>query len=230
MPTSHYHRRHLARFGTIARGQPDLADAFFAYYGAVFQPAALSAREKSLAALAVAHVVQCPYCIDAYTRGSLEAGADLSQMTEAVHAASAVRGESVLAYGVQMSGQAGWLSMDGPTATVSQEYFDRNHSKERSSLAEPAPGLADAQRAWKEAVFTDGALASREKHLIALACAHAIQCPYQIEAHTLAAKKSGAELPELTEAAHVACAIRGGAALVHGIQMMEQIEEEETER
>jgi len=67
-----------------------------------FQAGALSEREKSLIALAVAHAVQCPYCIDAYTQESLAKGADLEQMTEAVHVASAIRGGASLVHGVQM--------------------------------------------------------------------------------------------------------------------------------
>jgi 4-carboxymuconolactone decarboxylase len=46
--------------------------------------------------------VQCPYCIDAYTKTCLEKGADLEQMTEAVHVASAIRGGASLVHGVQM--------------------------------------------------------------------------------------------------------------------------------
>ena len=42
---------------------------------------ALTAREKSLIALAVAHAVQCPYCIDAYTQDAQQKGADIEQMT-----------------------------------------------------------------------------------------------------------------------------------------------------
>ena len=42
------------------------------YYEAVFAEGALTEREKALIALAVAHTVQCPYCIDAYTQASLE--------------------------------------------------------------------------------------------------------------------------------------------------------------
>ena len=37
-------------------------------------------------ALAVAHAVQCPYCIDAYTTQCLETGSNPEQMMEAVHA------------------------------------------------------------------------------------------------------------------------------------------------
>jgi 4-carboxymuconolactone decarboxylase len=50
--------------------------------------------------------VQCPYCIDAYTTTSLEKGADLEQMTEAVHVACAIRGGSSLVHGMQMKGHA----------------------------------------------------------------------------------------------------------------------------
>ena len=99
---TYYKPEHLPQFGSIAKGNKELADAFFAYYGKVFEDGALTAREKALIALAVAHTVQCPYCIDAYTSESLEKGADLEQMTEAVHVATAIRGGASLVHGVQM--------------------------------------------------------------------------------------------------------------------------------
>jgi 4-carboxymuconolactone decarboxylase len=99
---SYYASDHLAKFGTIAQGSPDLAEKFFAWYNAVFAEGALGEREKALIALGVAHAVQCPYCIDAYTKTCLEKGADLEQMTEAVHVASAIRGGASLVHGVQM--------------------------------------------------------------------------------------------------------------------------------
>ena len=98
----YYDTDHLAKFGDIAEGNQKLGEKFFDYYGAVFEDGALSAREKALIALAVAHTVQCPYCIDAYTTESLEKGADLEQMTEAVHVATAIRGGASLVHGVQM--------------------------------------------------------------------------------------------------------------------------------
>lgn len=101
-----YKHEHLAKFGDIGQGNPGLAEKFFAYYGAVFAPGALSVREKALIALAVAHTVQCPYCIDAYTDTSLKEGADLEQMTEAVHVATAIRGGASLVHGMQMLEQA----------------------------------------------------------------------------------------------------------------------------
>ena len=109
--SDYYHSHDLAKFGQIGVNAPDLAKKFFAWYGAVFADGALSAREKSVIALAVAHAVQCPYCIDAYSKDALEKGADLDQMTEAVHVAAAIRGGASLVHGVQMRNHATKLGM-----------------------------------------------------------------------------------------------------------------------
>ncbi len=110
--SDHYYDAHdLARFGEIGKSCPELAEKFFAWYGAVFADGALTAREKSLIALGVAHAVQCPYCIDAYTKDALEKGADVDQMTEAVHVAAAIRGGASLVHGVQMRNRADKLGM-----------------------------------------------------------------------------------------------------------------------
>lgn len=108
---SYYHHHDLARFSEIGKDAPELAKKFFDWYGAVFAEGALSEREKALIALAVAHAVQCPYCIDAYAKGCLEKGADTEQMTEAVHVAAAIRGGASLVHGIQMRNVAEKLSM-----------------------------------------------------------------------------------------------------------------------
>lgn len=107
----YYKPEHLPNFSKIAEGNAALAAKFFDYYGAVFAEGALSTREKALIALAVAHAVQCPYCIDAYTQESLQQGADLEQMTEAIHVATAIRGGASLVHGMQMLDQAKQLIM-----------------------------------------------------------------------------------------------------------------------
>lgn len=106
MDQHYYNRDDLKKFGNIAEGSPELAKKFFDWYGAVFQDGALTEREKSLIALAVAHAVQCSYCIDAYTQACLEKGSDLEEMTEAIHVSAAIRGGASLVHGVQMLNQA----------------------------------------------------------------------------------------------------------------------------
>lgn len=108
---TYYQPEDLAKFPEIGEEAPDLAKKFFAYYASVFADGALTEREKALIALAVAHAVQCPYCIDAYTRACLEKGSNLHEMTEAVHVASAIRGGATLVHGVQMRNIAKKISM-----------------------------------------------------------------------------------------------------------------------
>ena len=111
MSKTYYDPADLAKFGDIAEYQPDLAKKFFDYYGEVFKEGALTEREKALIALAVSHAVQCPYCIDAYTTGSLEKGADEEQMMEAIHVAAAIKGGATLVHGVQMMNKTKEISM-----------------------------------------------------------------------------------------------------------------------
>jgi alkylhydroperoxidase/carboxymuconolactone decarboxylase family protein len=100
--SDYYKPDHLAHFGHVSDASPELGKKFFAWYGAVFAEGALSEREKCLIALAVAHTVQCAYCIEAYTKESLSKGADLEQMTEALHVAAAIRGGAAMVHGMQM--------------------------------------------------------------------------------------------------------------------------------
>jgi alkylhydroperoxidase/carboxymuconolactone decarboxylase family protein len=109
--SGYYHQEDLGRFADVGKNAPELWKKFAAWYEAVFAEGALSEREKSLIALAVAHAVQCPYCIDAYTQSCLEKGSNLEQMTEAVHVASAIRGGASLVHGLQMRNSAEKVSM-----------------------------------------------------------------------------------------------------------------------
>jgi alkylhydroperoxidase/carboxymuconolactone decarboxylase family protein len=109
--TAYYQSEDLGRFPEMAEGAPELWRKFQDWYGDVFQEGALSVRENALIALAVASAIQCPYCIDAYTRTSLENGSSLEQMTEALQVAAAIRGGATLVHGIQMKTIAEKLSM-----------------------------------------------------------------------------------------------------------------------
>lgn len=99
---TYYDPDDLAKFENVGDDAPEITKKFFDYYASVFGEGELTEREKSLIALAVAHAVQCPYCIDAYTRDCLEKGSNTAEMTEAVHVAVAIRGGASLVHGVQM--------------------------------------------------------------------------------------------------------------------------------
>ncbi len=111
MSNTYYDPKDLRKFGKISEWNSELGDKFFDWYGAVFKEGALSAREKSLIALAVSHTVQCPYCIDAYTKDALERGISKEEMMEAVHVSGAIRGGASLVHSVQMMNKVEKLSM-----------------------------------------------------------------------------------------------------------------------
>lgn len=111
MSKHYYDAADLNKFGNISDFQKVLGDKFFNWYGEVFKDSALTAKEKSLIALSVAHAVQCPYCIDAYSSDAYEKGYSEAQMMEAVHVAAAIRGGASLVHGVQMMNKVKEISM-----------------------------------------------------------------------------------------------------------------------
>ena len=111
MDNSYYDSAHLKEFSKIGDHRPELAEKYFAWYSEVMGEGALSAREKALIALAVAHALQCAYCIDSYTQKALAAGGDIEQMTEAVHVSALVRSGATLVHGMQMKDRHDSVSM-----------------------------------------------------------------------------------------------------------------------
>lgn len=109
--TGYYHSEDLPRFDDLGKDAPQLWEKFSQYYTAALEEGALTGRTKALIALAVAHAVQCPYCIDSFSQACLEKGANTEQMTEAVHVAAAVRGGATLVHGLQMRNVTDKLTM-----------------------------------------------------------------------------------------------------------------------
>jgi AhpD family alkylhydroperoxidase len=62
-------------------------------------------------------------------------------------------------------------------------------------------------------IMKDGALSSKDKSLIALACAVAVKCEHCIKAHKEKALDAGATMDEIKEAAAVAAQVRLGSGL-----------------
>ena len=100
----------------------------------------------------------------------------------------------------------------------------RDLSRARRELA---PEAAAAFHRFSEAVFADGALPTKTKHIVAVAVAHVTQCPYCIRGHTRAALRGGVSHTELMEAIWVAAEMRAGAAYAHSniaIAVMEALQ------
>ena len=111
MSKTYYDPTDLRKFGNITEWNEELGNKFFEYYGKVFEEGALTAREKSLIALAVAHTEQCTYCIDAYKKDGLQRGITKEEMMEAIHVGAAIKSGATLVHGVQMMNKVNKLEM-----------------------------------------------------------------------------------------------------------------------
>jgi AhpD family alkylhydroperoxidase len=108
--------------------------------------------------------------------------------------------------------------------TMSDLYPRATHDLSRARR-ELAPEAAAAFHKFSEAVFADGALPTKTKHIVAVAVAHVTQCPYCIRGHTRAALREGVSRKELMEAIWVAAEMRAGAAFAHSIIAIDEMDE-----
>lgn len=87
---------------SIAQRRRELAvetrKAFSAFSKQVFADGALPSKLKQLIAVAVAHVTQCPYCIDAHTRLAVTQGASDEEIMEAIWVAAEMRAGGAYAH------------------------------------------------------------------------------------------------------------------------------------
>lgn len=81
---------------------PDVQAAFEAFGREVFAEGALNTKTKQLIAVAVAHVTQCPYCIQGHTKAAQRAGATAQELMEAVWVAAEMRAGGAYAHATIM--------------------------------------------------------------------------------------------------------------------------------
>jgi AhpD family alkylhydroperoxidase len=81
---------------------PSQQAAFEAFSKAAFADGALPAKLKQIIAVAVAHVTQCPYCINGHTKAALRAGATPEELMEAVWVAAEMRTGGAYAHSALM--------------------------------------------------------------------------------------------------------------------------------
>lgn len=77
---------------------PDVHDAFRQFSRRVFAEGALDGKTKQLIAVAVAHVTQCPYCIEGHTEAALRNGAGEEELMEAIWVAAEMRAGGAYAH------------------------------------------------------------------------------------------------------------------------------------
>lgn len=102
---------------------------------------------------------------------------------------------------------------------MSNSLYQKENLRHLSKLAKLAPEQANAFQQFSKEAMTEGALSKKEKEIIAVAIAHATECPYCIDAHTLNAKREGVTLEELVEAVFVVASVEAGGAVTHSTNM-----------
>lgn len=90
---AHAERRHALA--------PEADDAFRAFSAAVFADGALDARTRQIIAGAVAHVTQCPWCIEGHVKAARRVGATPEQLMEAIRVAAEMRAGAAFAHSVK---------------------------------------------------------------------------------------------------------------------------------
>jgi AhpD family alkylhydroperoxidase len=110
-----------------------------------------------------------------------------------------------------------------PPTTASAPLFPEVTRELVEQRAQLAPSPSAAFRAFSKSVFAQGALTERTKQLIAVAVAHATQCPYCIRSHTAAALDRGATAEELMEAIWVSAEMRAGAVYAHSLLALDTV-------
>lgn len=106
---------------------------------------------------------------------------------------------------------------------MSKTYYDPSDLRKFGNITDWNEELGTKFFDYYNAVFKEGALTEREKSLIALAVSHTEKCPYCIDAYSKDGLQRGITKQEMMEAVHVGAAIKSGAALVHGVQMMNKV-------
>lgn len=92
-------RAHAERRHALA---PEADDAFSSFSKAVFAEGALDERTKQLIAVAVAHVTQCPWCIEGHVKAAERQGASAEQIMEAIWVAAEMRAGAAYAHSVKV--------------------------------------------------------------------------------------------------------------------------------
>ncbi|MEO6810132.1 MAG: carboxymuconolactone decarboxylase family protein [Isosphaeraceae bacterium] len=77
---------------------PETFQAFHAFSQQVFADGALPGKVKQLIALAVAHVTQCPYCIESHAKLAVKHGATDEEVMEAIWVAAEMRAGGAYAH------------------------------------------------------------------------------------------------------------------------------------
>ncbi len=213
MSNGYYEKENLKGLSQLKTLAPDQLQAFSEFNSEVFKEGSLTKKEKEIIAVAIAHVTECPYCIDSHTKNAKVEGASLKELVEAVFVVAGVEAGGAVTHSTHMQ--------NALNSEASDTLYNRSNLKNLRNLRKNAPDGFKGYSNFSAAAVKEGALSAKFKEIIAVAVAHATQCPYCIDVHTKNAAKAGATNEELSEAVLVASALLAGGAYAHMANMIQ---------
>lgn len=211
--TSFYEKTHANHLSKVMDLAPEQAKSFAKFNEEVFKEGALSVKEKEIIAVAIAHVTECPYCIDSHTKKAKAEGVSLEELAEAVFVVASLEAGGAVTHSTHIHNTL--------AKETNYSLYERSNLKKVGELNTYAPVGFKGYSEFNKASVKAGKLSSKFKEIIAVAVAHATQCPYCIEVHTTNADKAGATKEELSEAVLVTAALKAGGAYAHMANMIE---------
>ncbi|RLL48466.1 alkylhydroperoxidase [Oceanobacillus piezotolerans] len=217
MPTNLYAKENTQNLAQLKDLAPEQFQAFHDFNHAVFSEGALTQKEKEIVAVAIAHITQCPYCIDSHTKKAKKAGASLEELVEAVFVATSVEAGGAVTHSTHIH--------NAKDAGASDVLYARSNLKNLRNIGKFAPEGFKGYTAFSTAATKEGKLTAKFKEIIATASGVASQCPYCIDVHTKKAEKLGATSEELAEAILVTSALRAGGSYAHMANMIQSYQD-----
>lgn len=127
---------------------PGIHEAFQVFSRQVFADGALDEKTKQLIAVAVAHVTQCPYCIQGHTKAALRKGAGEQELMEAIWVAAEMRAGGAYAHSTLALETAGHVhGRELPDSAVT-----RRAQPGRSRVSSPSIAHPRAQQRLAEVI------------------------------------------------------------------------------
>ncbi|RDW18089.1 alkylhydroperoxidase [Oceanobacillus arenosus] len=217
MSNNFYEKGHASHLKMVKDLAPEQMKAFSEFDRAVFQEGALTKKEKEIIAVSIAHVTECPYCIDSHTKKAKAAGASLGELAEAVFVVAAVEAGGAVTHSTHIH--------NAKDADASDVLYARSNLKQLGNLGKFAPEGFKGYSGFNAAATKEGKLTTQFKEIIAVAVAIATQCPYCIDVHSKNAEKNGATSEQIAEAVLVTSALKAGGAYAHMANMIESYNE-----
>ncbi|WP_203290066.1 carboxymuconolactone decarboxylase family protein [Metabacillus sp. cB07] len=97
-----YKSSDLADLKTMSDLTPEIGASAHAFFSKAMTAGKLSAKQKQLIAVAVAHTSECPYCIASHTAGAKQEGCSKEELAEAAMTAALLRSGGVVTHAVNM--------------------------------------------------------------------------------------------------------------------------------